>query len=381
MIKKCFKDWFQNSSTRQGSLPLLFTPRSDGFLTNSPSGTKLVKSIAPFYVATKGELEIYNGNPDYIVALTKLGYDSISLYSSAGGLELIKPLKEGLVMDIEDYIDLSLPKITQGLFHATDEFYTTFCHGDIGFHFGTEQAARDRKKVLDGPDVEVECYEFPDQDSDLLRFLKQEPTNIVEKVAQLVLSKVSHPDLNKVLGVCLELDSTELEEVSREYKNKPNSRAYEKLMNEISSTPITCKVGELNLSLSNEAQLRCVQGAVNHSFMKKSGLLLNNPYRMPDLGTWGLVDVLRHTDVLTASEQEQIQLTLRYEQTEEAYSLYHKFMNGHGFDGIVYENSIEDAGQDSFIVFSASQIVPMAHREKLFGNVFAKSNREIVRAA
>jgi len=86
---------------------------------------------------------------------------------------------------------------------------------------------------------------------------------------------------------------------------------------------------------------------------------LSNPVTLPDLGTWGLNDIISNLPpaaALSASEKSTIFTAQREGRMNDDWAELRKALTSKGFDGVKYRNLVEDKGSTSFIAFSPSQI-------------------------
>ena len=81
-------------------------------------------------------------------------------------------------------------------------------------------------------------------------------------------------------------------------------------------------------------------------------LSIKNPIRLPDLGTWGVWDIVRALPNGTLSDAEKSAIMA----AENRYAKLRKTLLDKGLDGVVYRNEVEDKGNDSYIAFSPNQI-------------------------
>lgn len=110
---------------------------------------------------------------------------------------------------------------------------------------------------------------------------------------------------------------------------------------------------------------------------------LENPVRMPDLGTWGVEEILRHLPdgIATDADQERIMAAEGWDKPREIgesrYDLLREHLLSKGIDGIVYQNEVEDPGSESYIAFSPTQIKSATGNQ----GTFDESNPDIRFAA
>lgn len=87
-------------------------------------------------------------------------------------------------------------------------------------------------------------------------------------------------------------------------------------------------------------------------------LRIENPIRLPDLGTWGLFDVMRNIprSILTSKEVDEIGTIHQTGYAGQSDELLIAKLRAKGYDGFTYENAIEDKGTMSYIAFEPTQI-------------------------
>ena len=81
-------------------------------------------------------------------------------------------------------------------------------------------------------------------------------------------------------------------------------------------------------------------------------LSIKNPIRLPDLGTWGALAIVRALPDGTLSESDRATIM----DADDRYAKLREVLLNKGIDGFVYRNEVEDKGRDSYITFSPTQI-------------------------
>lgn len=81
-------------------------------------------------------------------------------------------------------------------------------------------------------------------------------------------------------------------------------------------------------------------------------LRIENPIRLPDLGVWPAQEIAKEAGF---SEQE-MERVVEAGTAEQQYAAVRAILESKGFDGIVYRNEVEHAGEDSYIAFRSEQI-------------------------
>lgn len=101
--------------------------------------------------------------------------------------------------------------------------------------------------------------------------------------------------------------------------------------------------------------------------------------RLPDLGTWGMFDIVRHLPEqykLTKDEVDLVGDLTRYGKLGEDYAKLASILRDKGLSGFSYTNLVEDKRSTSYVVFNPSQIKsadPVTYDDN--GNVIPLSER------
>lgn len=373
--------WLSGSVTRERGLSILFSGSlSEGYST-AMDGRTIIQSATPYFTTSSVEFDLLLSDTGYQKVLGQLGYDSILLVSNAAEVLKALPFDEKQVRMVDGPVQLTGGErdLVTNVYHATNEFFTSFKHGDIGFHFGTRKAALQRAKSIYRPeDVEVVAHTTQQGQNHLYDFIMSESKSEEEELVKLILRKVQNPDISRVQGAFKKISATEYESIRREYEEQPDSQKFIQMKERSEHSGVKakyqCEVSGVAVSLNTNKELKMLKATIEQSFMKKASLVLNNPYRMMDMGTWDVVGVAYQTDALDSKEKQDIAVTYREKGVEAAVELYQSKMNEKGYDGIVYENAVEDKGKESYIVFRADQVILLPHREKLYGSVVKLSN-------
>lgn len=234
------------------------------------------------------------------------------------------------------------------VFHATEFNFDEFADGDIGFHFGTSQAARDRifRSRLDTSSSNTISQTDNAIIPTLKEFLDQEFKSFLENLKeQKNLSDSQVRDVEEALFSVIESLDDYLDE----------------------ETTDSMIVNELIMQASPE-----VKEILNIQAIRKGArtgayfLSIQNPIRTPDIAMWDSAHTIKDdlAGVFDDISQQAINKFDEIFEDLESYSgndkeylkqvvdLFKEF----GYDGIVYENIYEGDGDDSYIVFDANQI-------------------------
>ncbi|MGD1527087.1 hypothetical protein [Vibrio harveyi] len=357
-----------------------FNLSQEGHYVSDLHGQYMILSKCVKFVHTNKEWETLEREHVVSALLTKLGFDSIGLVNSLGDIEKLSMVdKDSFHVIPAMETDKKIDCMVGPFFHATNQYFSEFCHGDIGFHFGTRKAALQRAKVLDRPEVQIVEESLSKGDERLYQLLNSSNSSLKQKALNLIGRKITNPNLQRIEGALSSMTEVEVAEVIEEYNLKSDSKQYQRIASMIDGGVTHRYLVEIDcneIAMTSKKELTVLSSSVNESYMKKAFLNITNPYRMEDMGTWGLQGVLSKVSVLTKEERTEISSMSSTIDDSAALNLFHKIMLKHGFDGIVYRNEVEDIGKDSYIAFYPSQICQVPHKEKLFGQTVEFESRD-----
>jgi uncharacterized protein YoaH (UPF0181 family) len=227
-----------------------------------------------------------------------------------------------------------------------DEFSAT---SDIGFHFGSEQAAMERRTRLGSVDeIDIEDLSPSEMDTDSLRVSRGEIGGDARSdLYALLLRKLDYPkqDLRAQIDA---MPPAEVEEATSEYRARPDSKRFADRVEKARSGR-AYRVGgtgvERTVNTMREARTERALQRKRLSTPTKAFLRASRTLKMRDLGVWPSSEIASESGV----PLNQFRDTRDYESVRET-------LIRNGYDAIQYENLVEDSGSTSYIVFSPSQI-------------------------
>lgn len=247
------------------------------------------------------------------------------------------------------------------VYHHTLGSFEAFAYSnDIGFHFGTKNAALDRAEQVGVGEVGIESDSGPSQiDYDSKLAADDKNFSLIkddkDKLYFVLLRKLDAPrfDLRSVVD---SMTVAETKEALSEYGGKPDSEQFFKRV-ERASAKIKHRV-TVNGEVFGEYEDR--GSAVRVAARKKRELArplavylrIENPIRLPDLGVWPAQEIAKEAGFTRGELYRVVQATGDAKQQE----VVKEILKERGHDGIVYENEVEERGSDSYIVFDPTQI-------------------------
>lgn len=331
----------------------------------------------PFFTENQSLIESLRSFPEKIKMLTDLGFDAV-IYSSRKN---ITKGASGWGNDQAQYLLLSAREcvsnmrhisersqlemtyvedsvISGPLYHSTSENFAQFEHtksGDVGFHFGTKSAAKDRAKNI-GTRIECKISKISASSSDIFAKGIHDntlPASIHIPVLELLFNKLYNIKDNLIDQIqSMSLD--ELVEVTEEFINKPNTGNYEKMLfraNNANKYLVESGQNEpIIVNSKNDAV--AYKNFITDMAMKKAYLTINNPLHIPDLGTWKPENILR--EIPTTQEQRDKFYTI--ENDSGRFEFLREVVMSLGYDGFSYTNQVEDIGTTSYIALSTKSI-------------------------
>jgi hypothetical protein len=348
-----------------------------GYIKKMPHiQTGIASPITPYYTDKTSMVESLRSFPEKVQVLKLMGYDSVvyakpdNFLKGASGwgddapqiiilnpdiMTKWEPIEQNLLHTLNQPYK---PKHMIGpFFHSTNEAFLSFEESaDIGFHFGTLQAATDRTHPdTNNVDINIEVESKSNTDLQRLKYHSiTQAENTKTILLQMLYRKLTYPKPDLELQVH-SMNEDEVISLIDEFQSKPDYSRYTESLERAQ------KEDKYNVNIGNNtfAQVLSLNDAENIKssipglLMKKSYLSVNNPLRMQDLGTWSAQSILAHTPNTTVHEHK---LHLA-ESNEAAFEIVRKAIIGQGYDSIVYENAVEDPGSDSYIVFNRAQIL------------------------
>lgn len=365
-----------------------------GYIQKQPNVHECYISIKrPLYVDKVSDIESLRSVPEKVDALERLGYDGVIYADPKNPIKGVtgwgndssqyvvfsreQILKADLYPDIESAPPADSHHIPAAdlvheggrpktFFHGTSSFFREFRDSrDIGFHFGTKAAAKERLAGME-PEVSVEFSEPSSTEKLCAQVARSpEPEQLIDKTFHLMIRKFNSPrhDLYDILK---DMSNQELEELATELRERSDSEVFLRKAKEGNKRPqwVVTVDGEDVGGFEREATAKAYAQNVKQSFIKRANLVLNNPLRLQDLGMWAAIDIAEEAGFDTETINEIFDNTSLSEQ--DYYRRVRQELQNQGYDGIVYENAAEDIGSDSYIVFSPSQIVQIDPLESPF---------------
>lgn len=242
-------------------------------------------------------------------------------------------------------------------YHWTNNVFDSFSKtSDIGFHFGTEAAAKDRGSRIGGAEIGVEPVEVARIDADTKAALDGTLTgDTASDLYALLLRKLDspRPDLKFEIE---KMTTEEIEATASEYRDKPDSpKAQERAARaaEGGSFRVVAN-GEVLSAHKTPREARARADKLRRDAAKPMAVYLRveNPIRLPDLGVWPAQEIAKESG-FTMKERDAVALA---GDERAQYAKVREILMAKGYDGIVYTNQVEDVGTDSYIVFDPTQI-------------------------
>lgn len=340
------------------------------------------KSQTPYLTDNQSFVEALRSNPERIQVLRDMGYDAV-LYSSPNDLS---SGASGWGNDMAQYVVLN-PDILSDwtlsekplpdkpgktasfcvgpVFHATTNHFVSFDDTDeIGHHFGSLRAARDRisqtKRVAN---IRAETISPGQLDNDRLMYEegkgKDGPAGYVMGI---LLKKLSNPKPG-IYSELLKLPESELQEIAIEYSAKDDVPDYQASLKRARKGEYIAVYSDNDL-IAEVPSMRYASALKQNllsAMTKESYLAIENPLHLPDLGVWSPAMIMRqvpggnaHMERMYGADSEAGMFEVVRDAIEQA-----------GFDGISYTNEVEDKGSLSYIPLRKEQIITIGPKLSL----------------
>jgi len=243
------------------------------------------------------------------------------------------------------------------VYHGTNGLFDEFSHSsDIGFHFGTELAARDRAAKVGGGEVLVEPITLNRVEKDSLAALNGEIWgNPVDDLYNIMLRKLDSPrvDLRQQIA---QMDQAEIKSTKEEYLEMEDSpRFKDRVERARKGEGFRVEVNGEEVSTHETAREANARASRLREKMSKPMALylsISNPIRLPDLGVWPAQGIAKEAG-FNRAEMDRVG---KAGDVSDQYSEVRRILQEKGYDGIVYRNEVENTGEDSWIAFSPTQI-------------------------
>jgi len=95
------------------------------------------------------------------------------------------------------------------------------------------------------------------------------------------------------------------------------------------------------------------------NFITSVYLKLENPIKLPDLGTWAISDIIRNLPEkakFSNVELDMINKSITSGEYGNEWELLREILISKGFDGVIYRNMVEGKPANSYIIFKSSQV-------------------------
>jgi len=334
---------------------------------------------SPYFVINQSDIERLRSFPDEIENLKSQGYDGV-IYANDSDIrkgvtgwgddyaqylvfspnqivsvfhppESLKPiLDKGRLDAPQEPSVCGIP-----VFHWSGAYFQDFeVSKDIGFHFGTYAAAMDRKGAYE-VDVEVDIVMPGRRDYLCAEILEApEPEALDERAYHLLMRKLPSPRLD-LMDTLTSMNEIELEQVIDDHRDLEDTREFFENASRGQSGEywqVSIEGEEIARTKDRKSALKKAAEA-KASFMKEARLTINNPLRLPDLGTWASTEIASFAGL---GHEFIDSLHNFHDAEEERYATIRRELKSRGYDGIVYTNETEDPGSDSYIAFDPDQI-------------------------
>ncbi|WP_415912930.1 hypothetical protein [Neptuniibacter sp. QD37_11] len=240
-------------------------------------------------------------------------------------------------------------------YHATNEYFEDFSiTDDIGFHFGTKQAALDRLRARPLPEVTIEAYDPSDIAIERLRISKlKEYDSLLDEAYALMMRKLEHPNAN-LRNTLKSMPEGELGQLIGVYKSYSDSFRWNRDLEEAEHGKGFAVLIDGSLAAFKPTKQEAVEQRkyIKSSFLKVVKITLSNPIEMPDLGRWSVYSIAEASG-LSRKECNEI---MAHDSEADQFEALRNTLKSKGFDGIVYTNEVESPGSVSYIVFDPEQI-------------------------
>lgn len=367
--------------------PTYFSGSQDyGYIRQKPKIYECYISLkSPLFVDKTSDIEALRSFPERVESLKRLGYDGViyadpqDLTKGATGwgndhsqflvfhaeqilkAELYPGLHAHFSADHQSTSSKSKPVIEvngqpKTFFHGTGNFFREFLETkDIGYHFGSKRAALER--IGGGkPEIEVEFAEPTAIQKTCAKIASAEtPTSAIDQAYYLLMRKLDSPKPG-LYDVLKGMSHDEHLEVIESYADKLDSESFLKRAEAGAMKPkwrVLVDDQEVG-AFDSKKTAQAYSHQVSQSFIKRVNLRIANPIRLPDLGIWTAADI---AEAACLSPEKIDAIFDSGHCKEDWYRQIKHELKAMGYDGIVYENAVEDKGSDSYIAFDRDQIV------------------------
>lgn len=251
--------------------------------------------------------------------------------------------------------------VTHPVYHGSNVLFDKFeITSDIGFHFGSKQAATERMVTTGGsPEFEIES-DFPSK----LDWYRQKASiydgnDSKESLFYLLLRKLENPTVKQLRDALSKMSDNEVHELLSEYSSYPDSKSYKKSIDTYNNSSrkfyITnngTRVNDDGFDVLTDAESELKKYKSKYLEPRKFWIDIKHPIQMKDLGTWSVLDIVRELNL----DEDVSEYIMSADSLQEKYDRLKTQITNRGYDGIAYTNKVEDSGSRSYIVFNDNQI-------------------------
>ena len=303
-----------------------------------------------------------------------LQLDEAGLSIAMVKLERVRPINTKLELESIDSTNM-LSKITNNgdyesgpWFHSSDEVFNEFAEtSDIGFHFGSENAASDRRARTSTPEVEID---FASPSSLAIESLRVFHNNLgsspQEQLFDLIIQKSSNPRAN-IKAIIDELSLEDIQNTFNEYAGKETTPEFIRRVNEaIRGNHYKISLdGKVLGTSENKEGANTLKASIENQLSSPFKVMLraSSPIKLPDLRVWSAISIAIAADF----NESEMSIVQSASDREEQYRKVTSILKSKGFDSISYTNEVEDPGSQSVIVFDNEQILKLSRGELIYG--------------
>jgi hypothetical protein len=233
------------------------------------------------------------------------------------------------------------------VYHATQYLFDEFSDTkDIGYHFGTKGAALDRSKGKWDVETEENLPTAVEYDCLALENGTLPIAGDKDRLYAVLIKKLDNPSRDYITR---ELDRMEADEVAAaidEYSDKPDSLFFKaRVERAMKGVIYDVETGGMKKSFdSKEKAERYIAGLSRAHGPGAYYLAISNPMEIEDLGVWPALEIAKECG-FSPKEINQVM------EAGDKYAEIVSLLDSKGYDGMIYENAVEDPGSYSYIAF------------------------------
>lgn len=236
--------------------------------------------------------------------------------------------------------------------HGTPFLFNEFSHTkDIGFHFGTEQSAKERNKSPIEFSLKEEEPSVTEAISHRISAGTFQTDTASDELLALLIRKLEYPSVDRISAEIGKMDDVEIASLISEYAAKPDSeRFHARAERGAAGTVFVVEAGGESKRFNSKPDAEKFMNGIS----KRTGnsayyLAINRSVETPDLGTWPAHGIAEECG-FSPAEMKKVY------GSADPYSEIVSILGSKGVNGIEYENAVEDAGSVSYIAFYPWQI-------------------------